>query len=42
MEILTEEEERARPAGKRRDDPNQNPFLEEPKQVKYLMFIIFY
>ena len=42
MEILTEEEERAHPAGRQRDDPNQNPFLEEPKQVKYLTLIIFY
>ena len=42
MEMLTEEEERTCPAGKQRDDPNQNPFLEEPKQVKYLTLKIFY
>ena len=31
MEIVTLEEAQLRPAGKARDDPNSNPFLEEPK-----------
>lgn len=31
LEVLTEEEAVAKPAGKGREDPNQNPKLEEPK-----------
>ena len=31
LEILTEEEAVAKPAGKAREDPNQNPKLDEPK-----------
>lgn len=31
LEILTEEEALARPAGKGRDEPNQYPHLEPPK-----------
>ena len=31
LEILTEEESVARPAGKARDEPNLNPKLDEPK-----------
>ena len=33
MEIVTLEEEQIRPAGKARDEPNMNPFLEPPKFV---------
>jgi len=31
IEILNEEETQLRPAGKAREDPNQNPHLDEPK-----------
>ena len=31
MEIVNEEEEQLRPAGKARDEPNLNPALPEPK-----------
>ena len=33
MEVVSEEEEQRRPAGKARDDPNMNPFLDPPKWV---------
>ena len=39
MEIVTLEEEQIRPAGKARDEPNMNPFLEPPKFVIYLHLI---
>ena len=32
MEIVTEEEAVLRPAAKARDEPNQNPYLEEPNR----------
>ncbi|CAF4495161.1 unnamed protein product, partial [Didymodactylos carnosus] len=32
LEILTEEEAQARPAGKARGDPNENPTLQPPKR----------
>ena len=31
IELLTKEEAESKPAGKGRDEPNQNPTLEEPK-----------
>jgi hypothetical protein len=31
LEIVTEEEEQEKPAGKGREDPNSNPHLPEPK-----------
>ena len=31
IEVLPEAEEKMKPAGKARDDPNMNPFLEKPK-----------
>ncbi len=31
LEILTEEEALAKPAGRGREEPNQNPTLEPPK-----------
>ena len=31
LELLTEEEAEARPAGVAREDPNENPHLEPPK-----------
>ena len=31
MELLTEEESQAKPAGLGRNEPNTNPTLEEPK-----------
>ena len=31
LEIVSEEEEQLRPAGKARDEPNLNPTLEPPK-----------
>lgn len=40
MEIITLEEEQIRPAGKSRDEPNMNPFLEEPKSVPYHVTVI--
>lgn len=40
MEIVTLEEEQIRPAGKARDEPNLNPFLEEPKSVSYHVTVI--
>lgn len=40
MEIITLEEEQIRPAGKARDEPNMNPFLEEPKSVPYHVTVI--
>ena len=41
MEIITLEEEQIRPAGKSRDEPNMNPFLEEPKSVPYHVTVIW-
>ena len=31
IELLSKDEAEAKPAGKGRDEPNQNPTLEEPK-----------
>ena len=31
MEVVTEEEEQLRPAGKSRDEPTMNPVLDPPK-----------
>jgi hypothetical protein len=31
LEILTEEEARERPAGRGREEPNENPKLDEPQ-----------
>ena len=31
FELVSEEEEQLRPAGKARDDPNMNPVLDPPK-----------
>lgn len=31
VELLTKEEAEGKPAGKGRDEPNQNPTLDEPK-----------
>ncbi|CAH1784691.1 unnamed protein product [Owenia fusiformis] len=40
MELLTEEDAEARPAGQGRDEPNMNPKLEEPKrpETSFLWF----
>jgi len=37
MEILTEEEATAKPAGIARDDPNQYPTLEPPKYAQQIV-----
>lgn len=34
LELLTADEATTKPAGRGREDPNQNPTLEEPKYVK--------
>ena len=41
IEILTEEEAREKPAGRAREEPNENPKLEAPQFVSLLDFFHF-
>ena len=44
LELLTQQEAEEKPAGKGRDEPNQNPTLDPPKWVQYaaVWFSVFY
>ena len=41
IELVTEAEALDRPAGRGRDDPNQNPTLDPPKSVAIVTFCFY-
>lgn len=38
IEIMTEDEAKEKPAGRARDEPNDNPHLEPPKYIRNSRF----